>query len=107
MSQTEVGSLTVARAGLSAILKRSESTIRRQQSESLHLLPPAVSGTKPRIWRVEAVLRWMAEKEGLGSEVSAPPHQAAVVSQEPQQIVKRGRGRPRSPIRRKGMGGAV
>jgi hypothetical protein len=107
MSQTEVGSLTVAREGLSAMLKRSKETVRRQQSESPHLLPPAVSGTKPRIWRVETVLRWMAEKEGLRSEVSAPPQQAAVGSQVLQPSVNRRPGRPRTPNRRKSMGGAA
>jgi len=90
--------MTVDRAGLAAILHRSPLTIRRQMSEAPDSLPPAVRGTKPRIWRVERIEEWLRERDGgaagIPPSAGAPALGLPVVS-----VVKghaqRGRGRPR------------
>lgn len=87
MNHTLFDSLTVDREGLASILKRSAATVRRQMSESPERLPPAVADTKPRIWQLVTVQRWMTEREGQCADPG--PHE--LVSQPP----RRGRGRPR------------
>lgn len=93
--------MTVDRAGLAAILHRSPLTIRRQMTEAPDSLPPAVRGTKPRIWRVERIEEWLRERDG-GPGAVAPAPGVPVVS-----VVKahaqRGRGRPRKAT----VGGAA
>lgn len=85
VNHTAFDTLTVNREGLASILKRSASTIRRQLSESPERLPPAVMGTKPRIWQVATVQSWMSQKEGL----HVAPTVQELVTQAPR------RGRPR------------
>lgn len=98
--------LTVTDDGLSVVLKRAQLTVRRQASEKPDLLPPPVAGTKPRIWRMETVWAWMADKEGLGpAQLQVAPNPTAIP--QPQQPVKRGRGRPRTEAWHKGAGGAA
>lgn len=55
--------LTVDRAGLARILHRSPLTVARQMSSSSNELPPAVRGTKPRIWRIETIDKWLRARE--------------------------------------------
>jgi len=81
--------MTVDRAGLAAILHRSPLTIRRQMSEAPDSLPPAVRGTKPRIWRVERIEEWLRERDG-GPQSIPEGARSLNVKTKPQ----RGRGRP-------------
>lgn len=86
--------LTVTDEGLSVIFKRAQLTVRRQASEKPELLPPPVAGTKPRIWRMETVWAWLAEKEALGHAQAQVAPLPTAFSQSPGPG-KRARGRPR------------
>ena len=87
--QTQTG-MTVDRAGLAAILHRSPLTIRRQMSEAPDSLPPAVQGTKPRIWRVERIQEWLRERDGGPQSIPEPAQGVRALT-----VKARSRGRPR------------
>lgn len=84
--------LTVDKVGLARILHRSPGTVARQMSSRPQDLPPAVRGTKPRIWRLDAIDQWLREREreqGIAS--------AAAAAAEPRNEGHEGKRRPGRP----------
>jgi hypothetical protein len=84
------GVLTVGRLGLSQILCRAESTVKRQESDAPERLPAWVEGTKPRIWQLETVKHWMSQRDSAGAAKYRVPKLEPMI-----QPSKRGPGRPR------------
>lgn len=87
--------LTVDRVGLARILHRSPLTVARQMSSARGELPPHVIGTKPRIWRVEAINQWLRDREQSVGACHMPASGEGPVANAQIAPLKRKVGRPR------------